>query len=131
CGRTAEGDGRGIEVPGQHSAGGPVDRRAPPAGARGHGLPEREGLDARLDAHREDFGQSRLHDVTGAVVDELGDRARADRPDVVRLIADRVEYGLQALEEVLVAADPEGEPARLGAARAAAHGRVEHVDTLL
>ena len=52
----------------------------------------------------------------------------ADRSDVVGLIPDRVEDGLELLEGGLVAADPQREPSRLRPARPAAHRRVEHVD---
>ena len=54
--------------------------------------PQRERLHPGLDAHREDFGQRGLNRVARGVVDQLRDRAGADRPDVAHLVADRVEH---------------------------------------
>ena len=122
---------RWVELPRQELIGEPVERAPPAAGALADRLPQRDRLDTGLDAHREDLGQRGLHDVAGAVVNELRDRARADGPDVVGLIADRVENRLVTFEHVLVAADPESQATRLGATRPAAHRRVEHVDPLL
>ena len=61
-------------------------------------------------------------------MDQLRDRARADRADVIGLIADRAEHRLVALEDALVAPDPKREPPRLRPSRAAAHRGVQHVD---
>jgi len=55
--------------------------------------------------------------------------AGADRPDVHRLIADGVEQRLLLVEDGAIAADPEGELARARALRAAAHRRVQQVQT--
>ena len=60
-------------------------------------------------------------------MDELGDRARAERPDMAHLVAHGVERGAVRLEHRLVAADQHGELARLRAARAPAHRRVEQL----
>src|SRR5262245_2835781 len=102
-----EGEGRRIEDARQELIDEAVEGAAAPAGALAHRLPKHEGLDTRLDAHREDLGQRRLHRVTGAVVHELGDRARADGPDVVRLVANRIEHRLEALVHLAIAAHPE------------------------
>src|SRR5439155_16019950 len=64
----------------------------------------------------------------GAIVHELGDRAGADRADVARLVADRVEHLFVAVEDLLVAADPEGETPGGGAPRPTANRRIEHID---
>ena len=68
-------------------------------------------VDAGLDAHREDLGERRCHYRAGAVVHELGDRAGADRADIGRLVAHRVEHALVAVEDLLIAADPDRHPA--------------------
>src|SRR5207245_9579187 len=44
---------RGLELPRQELIGEPVERPPPATGALPHGLPERDGLDARLHTHRE------------------------------------------------------------------------------
>jgi len=95
----------------------PSNVAAPAARPLPHRLPQRERIDARLDAHREDLGQRGLDDVARAVVDELRDRSGADRPDVVGLIADRVEHRPVLVEDLLVAADPQRQLPALGAAR--------------
>jgi hypothetical protein len=64
-------------------------------------------------------------------VHELGHRAGADRADIAGLVADRVEHLFVPVEDLLVAADPQRQPAGGGAARPAADRRVEHVDMLL
>src|SRR5205814_9730398 len=105
-----------------------VERATSPARALADLLPQRERIAAPLASQREDLGQRGLDDIARAVVDELRDRARADRPDIVGLITDGIEHRLVALEDGLVAPDPEGEPPRLGPARAAAHRSVQHMD---
>ena len=59
--------------------------------------------------------RQRLDRVAGAVVHQLGDRAGADRADIAGLVADRVEHLLVPVEDLLVAADPQRQPARGGA----------------
>ena len=54
--------------------------------------------------------------VPGAVVDELGDRAGADRSDVDDLVAHGVQHGPVRVEDRLVAADPDRQPPAPGAA---------------
>ena len=61
---------------------------------------------------------------------QLCHRAGADRPDIAGLVADRVEHFLVAVEDLLVTADPQCQPARRGTARPAADRRVEHIDML-
>ena len=51
------------------------------------GEPKIERVNAGLDAHGEDFGEAGLDDVSGAVVDQLGDGAGSDGADVVGLVA--------------------------------------------
>jgi hypothetical protein len=64
-------------------------------------------------------------------VDELGHGGAADRPDIGGLIADRVEHCLVSVEDVFISADPDCELAGCCTRWAAAHGRVQHVRTLL
>ena len=61
-------------------------------------------------------------------MDQLGDGAAADGADVVGLVADAVEDGLAAVEDLLVAADPDGEVSGGRTAGSAADGRVEDLD---
>src|SRR4051794_17943298 len=109
----------------------PVEGARPAGRALAYRLPQIERLDPGLDAHREDFGERHVHDRAGAVMNQLGDRAGADRPDVFRLVAHRVEHALVAIELLLVAADPDRHLAAGRAARAAADRRVEHIEVLL
>src|SRR5207245_1879841 len=80
-----------------------VEGAAPPPRSLADGLPQPERIDPRLDAHREHLGERRLDDIARAIVDELGDRARADGSHVVGLIADGIEHRLVALEDRLLA----------------------------
>jgi hypothetical protein len=89
-----------------------------------------ERLDPGLDPHRHDLGQRHANHRAGAVVHQLGDRAGADRADIARLVAHRVEHAFVAVELLLVAADPDRHLAAGGAARPAAHRRIEHVEVL-
>src|SRR3989442_1731049 len=129
--RQAQREARRLVLVLQEIVAEPVVETLAAVGALAHGFPERERLESRLHAHREDLGERGLHGIARAVVHELGDGAGADRPDVGRLVAHRVEHGLVALEDLLVAADPDGELARLRAARPAAHRRVQHVHAAL
>src|SRR5262249_14460433 len=81
-------------------------------GALAHGLPERGWLEPGLGAHREDLRERRLHGVARAVVDQLGDGARADGADVDRVVAHGVEHGLVAGVELFLASAPPGQAAR-------------------
>src|SRR6185436_3922207 len=69
-----------------------VEHAAAAAGALADGLPQRDRRYTGLDAHREALGQRRLNRVAGAVVHQLGNRAGADRSDVLHLVAQRVEH---------------------------------------
>src|SRR4029079_1913854 len=89
-----------------------VERVTPAGRSPPQRLPQRQRLDAGLDAHGEGFRQRANDGVAGHVMHELGDGGRADRPDVARLIADRVEYWLVPIDRRLVAADPDRELAR-------------------
>src|SRR5438874_1810128 len=51
---------------------------------------------------------------------QIGDPAGADRADIARLVAHRVEHGLIAIEDLLVAADPKRQLPAPSAARPAA-----------
>jgi hypothetical protein len=60
-------------------------------------------------------------------VDELGDRAGANRADIGRLVADRVEHPLEAVEDLLVTADPDRHLAAGRTRGPAADRRIEQV----
>src|SRR2546427_676289 len=124
----AQRERRRVELAGQEIVGQAVEGAHAPARALADGLEDGQRIDAGLDPHREDLGHRRLDHVAGAVVDELGHGAGADRPDIIGLVADGVEHGLELLEDGLVAADPQRQPSALGAARPAADRRVQHVD---
>src|SRR5205085_7656490 len=100
----------------------PVEGAPAAAGALAYRFPQRQRLDSSLDPDREHLGKRGLDAVAGAVVDELGDRAGADRADIARLVAHRVEDGFVAVEDLLVAADPQRELPGPSAARPAADG---------
>ena len=106
----------------------PVEGTGAAGRALAHRLPQFERIDAGLDAHREDFGERDIHDRARAIVHELGDRAGADRADIFRLVAHRIENALVAVELLLVAADPDRHLARGSATGAAADRRVKHVE---
>ena len=90
---------------------------------------QRFGGNARLHAHREGLGQNLHAADRDHVMDQLGDRARADRTNVRDLVADPVERRLDLVVDLLVAADHHGQ-CRIARARdAAADGRIEHRDT--
>src|SRR5215813_2042526 len=119
--RQAQGEVRRIVLAAEELVRRPVEGPLAAGRTHAHGLPERQRLDARLHAERENLRQRGLDGVAGAIVDELGDRARANWSDVHRLVADRVQHGLVPFEHGLVTADPEGELARAGPARPPAH----------
>jgi hypothetical protein len=102
--------------------------RARPGRALADGLPERERIDSGLDAERHDLREHRLQREAGRVVDELRDRAGADRADVERLVADCLQKRQVPVVDRLLAANPERELSRLRTARSAADRRVEQVD---
>ena len=62
---------------------------------------------------------------------QLGYRAAADRADVVSLVADGIQHRLVAVEQLLVAADPDCQVAGARPARPAADRSVQHIDALL
>ena len=111
----AQRERRRVVLAGQELVDQPVEGAPAADRAGAHRLPQRQRLDAALDAHGEDLGQRGLDGIAGAVVHELGDRAGADRADVAGLVADGVEHGLVLVEDRLVAADPDRELAGLGA----------------
>src|SRR5260370_35196443 len=87
-------------------------------GALTDGFPQRERLDARLDAHREYFGERALGHVAGTVMHEVRHGGRAAWADVARLIAGRVEDRLVLVDDLGLAADPSGGRACRGPTRA-------------
>src|SRR5713101_4693499 len=127
----AQGEVRRIVHPGKEMGRQPVEGSRTSQGALTDGFPKRERLDARLDAHREYFGQRALEHVAGTVMHELRDGRRADWADVARLIADRVEHGLVLVEDLAIAADPDCELAGRGSTRTATDRRVEHMDAAI
>ena len=62
-----------------------------------------------------------------AVMHQLGDRPRAHRPHVIRLVAYRIQRGLHPFVYLSFAADPYSQLARPRSLRPAAHRRVQHV----
>jgi hypothetical protein len=125
-----EREGRRVVLAGQELVDQGIEREAAPDRALAHRLPQRERLDARLDAQGEGFRERTDERIARHVVDELGDRRGADRPDIGGLVAHRVEHGLVSVEHVLVPADPDRELAGRCARGAAAHRRVQHVRAL-
>src|SRR5262245_32222484 len=92
-------------------------------------MPQGSWLHAGLHAQRKHLGQGGLHGVAGAVVDELGHGAGANRAHADDLITHGVQYGLVFAEDRLVPADPDRHLARARAPRPATHRRVEDMDT--
>jgi hypothetical protein len=99
-----------------------------PERASSEPLPDRLGLDARLDAERERLGHGLADAVADHVVHELADRARADRPRVEHLVPDGIEDRLHALVDGPVAPHHHRQVARRGAGLAPADRSVEHVE---
>src|SRR5258706_8327809 len=115
----------------EQDAGGQAIEGAPaPARALADRLEQRHRVDAGLHPEGEDFRERGLHRERGAVVDQLGDRAGADRADVLRLVADRAQHGQVFVVDRALTADPERELSRLRALGSAAHGRIKHAHAL-
>src|SRR5208283_4541401 len=106
----------------------PVEGAHPAGRTLPHRLPQLKRLDPGLDPHRKDLGERHAHHCTGAIVHELGDGAGADRADIGRLVAHRVEHRLVAVEDLLVAAGPDRHLAAGSTPGAAADRRVENVE---
>ena len=60
-------------------------------------------------------------------MNQLGHTARADGSDVEDLVGDGIQYRFAALENGLVATDPDGQFAGFGAGGSSADGCVQHV----
>ena len=129
--RKPEREARRVILSGQEEGRDVIEGATAAYGALPDRLEESVRLHARAHAHREGLRETSLDDVAREVVDQLGDEPGADRADIGRLIADRVEHLLVCVEHLLVASEPDRELAGVSADRAATDGRVHHVDPLL
>src|SRR5882724_9009374 len=111
--------GQSIERP--LAAGGTLAQRAK----------ERQRLDARFDAQREDFGHGGMDREARDVVRELCYRGRAHRADIERLVTHRAEHGYIFVVARPIAADPDRQLAALRPAGTTTDRCVEEMDALL
>src|SRR5207248_6424099 len=92
---------------------------APAQGAMTHGLPEHERIHTGLDPHRKGLGQGGLENIARTVMHQLGNGASANRPDIVRLVSDRIEHVFILLVDRFIAPNPDRQPPRTGSLRPA------------
>src|SRR5437867_13263644 len=92
---------------------------APAQSAVTHGLPEHERIHTGLDAHRKGLGQGGLENIARAVMHQLGNSARADWPDIIRLVSDRIEHMFILLVDRFIAPNQDRQPPRTGSLRPA------------
>ena len=129
--REAESERWRVENAGQEALGEPVERPSATGGTVADRLEQRHRVDARFDAHGENFGQRGLDRIARAIVDELGNCSGADLADVIRLIADRIE---DRAYFVKTSRSPPTQSASLpdsAPLRSTAHRGVEHGDAAL
>ena len=123
----AQGEGGRLELAGQELVDEHVEGPPATAVALAHRLPQELRRHPGLHPHAEHLGQHRPDGEARAVVDELGHRARADRPDVVGLVPHRLEQRPVPVEHRAVPAHPDRQPSRPRPDRPAAHRRVEYM----
>ena len=107
-----------------------VERQAAAGNALTHGFPQCHRVHSGFHAHGERLSKCAGDRIARHVVHELGYRRGADRPDIGRAIAHRVEHGLVPVKCGFVATNPDRHLARRSTRRPAAHRRIEHMRAL-